>query len=110
MVMSLRMSIVNMFRKLKEDNGVNIVYITHDLATAYYTADRIAIMPRGWIVEMGPVERVLGQPLHPYTQLLKQRYRRPTPDKVWTEEVSLRHSSPTNTVMLGVSLPGAALL
>ena len=86
---SLRMSIVNMFRKLKEDNGVNIVYITHDLATAYYTADRIAIMLRGWIVEMGPVERVLGEPLHPYTKLLKQSIPAADPDKVWTEEVSL---------------------
>ncbi len=86
---SLRMSIVNMFRKLKEDNGVNIVYITHDLATAYYTADRIAIMLRGWIVEMGPVERVLGEPLHPYTQLLKQSIPAADPDKMWTEEVSL---------------------
>jgi len=86
---SLRMSIVNMFRKLKDDNGVNIVYITHDLATAYYTADRIAIMLRGWIVEMGPVERVLGAPLHPYTQLLKQSIPAADPDKVWTEEVSL---------------------
>src|SRR5690606_35485518 len=68
---SLRMSIVNMFRKLKDNQRVNIVYITHDLATAYYAADRIAVMLRGWIVEMGPVEKVLGEPLHPYTQNLK---------------------------------------
>ncbi len=86
---SLRMSIVNMFRKLKDDNGVNIVYITHDLATAYYTADRIAIMLRGWIVEMGSVEKVLGAPLHPYTQLLKQSIPAADPDKVWTESVNL---------------------
>jgi len=86
---SLRMSIVNMFRKLKDDHGVNILYITHDLATAYYTADRIAIMLRGWIVEMGPVERVLGEPLHPYTQLLKQSIPAADPDKMWSENVNL---------------------
>jgi peptide/nickel transport system ATP-binding protein len=64
------MSIVNMFKKLKDTQQVNILYITHDLTTAYYSSDRIAVMLRGWIVEMGPVEHVLGEPLHPYTQNL----------------------------------------
>jgi peptide/nickel transport system ATP-binding protein len=86
---SLRMSIVNMFRALKEKNQVTILYITHDLATAYYTSDRIAIMLRGWIVEMGPVERVLGEPLHPYTQNLKQSIPSADPDQAWTEKVNL---------------------
>lgn len=86
---SLRMSIVNMFRKLKEDQQVNIVYITHDLATAYYAADRIAVMLRGWIVEMGPVEKVLGNPLHPYTQNLKQSIPKTDPDQAWNEKVNL---------------------
>ncbi len=86
---SLRMSIVNMFRKLKEDNGVSIIYITHDLATAYYSADRIAVMLRGWIVEMGPVEKVLGEPLHPYTQNLKDSIPQADPDKVWDKTTNL---------------------
>ena len=59
---SLRMSIVNLFKKLKEELGVSVLYITHDLATAYYVSDRIAIMFRGNIVEMGPVEQVLMKP------------------------------------------------
>ncbi len=54
---SLRMSIVNLFKELKEKLGVSVLYITHDLATAYYVSDRIAIMFRGNIVEMGPVEQ-----------------------------------------------------
>jgi peptide/nickel transport system ATP-binding protein len=74
---SLRMSIVNLFRELKERQSV--IYITHDLATAYYASDRVAIMLRGWIVEFGPVRRVLGEPLHPYTQLLKASVLEPTP-------------------------------
>jgi peptide/nickel transport system ATP-binding protein len=86
---SLRMSIVNMFRKLKEDQQVSILYITHDLATAYYAADRIAIMLRGWIVEMGPVEQVLGNPLHPYTQNLKQSIPQADPDHTWAEKTDL---------------------
>jgi peptide/nickel transport system ATP-binding protein len=86
---SLRMSIVNMFRKLKEDQKVSILYITHDLATAYYAADRIAVMLRGWIVEMGPVEEVLGNPLHPYTRNLKQSIPQADPDQVWQEKINL---------------------
>ena len=86
---SLRMSIVNMFRKLKEDNGVTIIYITHDLATAYYSADRIAIMLRGWIVELGAVEEVLGEPLHPYTRNLKDSIPQADPDKVWEARSNL---------------------
>lgn len=86
---SLRMSIVNMFRRLKEDEQVSILYITHDLATAYYAADRIAVMLRGWIVEMGPVEAVLGNPLHPYTRNLKQSIPQADPDQRWEEKVSL---------------------
>ncbi|MDR1902423.1 MAG: dipeptide/oligopeptide/nickel ABC transporter ATP-binding protein, partial [Treponema sp.] len=59
---SLRMAIVNLFRKLRDEEGVSVIYITHDLATAYYISDRIAIMLRGYVVEMGPVEAVLGRP------------------------------------------------
>jgi peptide/nickel transport system ATP-binding protein len=86
---SLRMSIVNMFRKLKEDQQVTILYITHDLATAFYAADRIAVMLRGWVVEMGPVENVLGDPLHPYTQNLKQSIPSADPESIWTDKIDL---------------------
>jgi len=86
---SLRMSIVNMFRKLKEEQQVSIIYITHDLATAYYSADRLAVMLRGWIVEMGPVEEILDEPLHPYTQNLKESIPQADPDKVWDKPTDL---------------------
>ena len=86
---SLRMSIVNLFRELRDQKGVSVLYITHDLATAYYAADRIAVMLRGWIVESGPVEKVLGNPLHPYTQNLKKSIPTPDPDKKWDDLISL---------------------
>jgi peptide/nickel transport system ATP-binding protein len=88
---SLRMAIVNLFKKLRDEEGVSVIYITHDLATAYYISSRIAIMLRGFVVEMGPVEAVLGNPLHPYTQLLKESVPAPNPtDKEsWAKRIGL---------------------
>lgn len=86
---SLRMSIVNMFRKLKTDNEVSVIYITHDLATAFYAGDRIAVMLRGWIVEMGTTEQVLGNPLHPYTQNLKASIPSINTSDAWNEKIDL---------------------
>jgi ABC-type glutathione transport system ATPase component len=59
---SLRMAIVNLLRSLRDDLGVSVIYITHDLATAYYISDRIVIMQRGKVVEMGPAAAVLDAP------------------------------------------------
>ena len=88
---SLRMTIVNLFKKLRDEEKVSVIYITHDLATAYYISDRIAIMLRGYIVEIGPVEAVLGNPLHPYTKLLKESVPAPEPaDKeAWAKRIGL---------------------
>lgn len=68
---SLRMSIVNLFKKLRDDLKVSIIYITHDLATAYYISDRIIIMQKGRVVESGDARTVLDSPQHPYSILLK---------------------------------------
>lgn len=88
---SLRMAIVNLFRKLRDEQQVSVLYITHDLATAYYISDRIAIMLRGFIVESGPVEAVLDRPLHPYTQLLKESVPKPAPKdrESWAQHIDL---------------------
>jgi peptide/nickel transport system ATP-binding protein len=68
---SLRMSIVNVFKNLRDELKISIIYITHDLATAYYTSDQVIIMRRGEIVERGPARAVLAAPQHPYSQKLK---------------------------------------
>ncbi|MBX2999084.1 MAG: ABC transporter ATP-binding protein [Caldilineaceae bacterium] len=88
---SLRMAIVNVFRKLRDEQKVSVLYITHDLATAYYISDRISIMQRGYIVESGPVEAVLDRPLHPYTQLLKESVPNPAPTdrQSWAKQIDL---------------------
>ncbi|HRW03474.1 MAG TPA: ABC transporter ATP-binding protein [Caldilineaceae bacterium] len=86
---SLRMSIVNLFKQLRDEFGVSVLYITHDLATAYYVSDRIAIMFRGNVVEMGTVEEVLMAPKHPYTQLLRDSIPEADPKRRWQGKVIL---------------------
>ena len=68
---SLRMSIVTLLRDLRDEFGVSVIYITHDLATAYYISDRLVIMQKGYVVEMGPARAILDAPEHPYSRLLK---------------------------------------
>jgi ABC-type oligopeptide transport system ATPase subunit len=74
---SLRMAIVNLFKSLRDELGVSIIYITHDLATAYYISDRIIIMQRGKVVEGGDARSVLNDPKHPYSILLKSSVLNP---------------------------------
>ena len=68
---SLRISIVNLLRRLRDERGMSIIYITHDLATAYYISDRIIIMRKGEVVESGQARAVLDNPQHPYSIALK---------------------------------------
>lgn len=68
---SLRISIVNLFKRLRDDLGISIIYVTHDLATAYYISDRIMIMQNGSVVESGDARTVLKAPRHPYTRQLR---------------------------------------
>jgi peptide/nickel transport system ATP-binding protein len=103
---SLRMSIVNTFRDLKEQQNVSVIYITHDLATAYYAADRVAVMLRGWIVELGTVEQVLGKPLHPYTQILKNSVPEPDPRMRWTDKIALARPETEEYLRAGCKFAG----
>ena len=67
---SIRIGILNLMGDLRRREGVSFLYITHDIASARYIADRIIVMYAGQVVETGPVEDVLAHPRHPYTQLL----------------------------------------
>lgn len=67
---SLRMTVVNLFKQLKESLGISFIYVTHDLSTAYYISDTVAIMNKGCLVEYGEAEQVLTNPEHDYTRLL----------------------------------------
>jgi len=67
---SLRAAILSSLRKLSDEHGISILYITHDLATAYQISASILVLYRAHLAEAGDVERVVTAPQHPYTQLL----------------------------------------
>lgn len=67
---SIRRSVLDLMRRMKESRAITFLYITHDIATAQFIADDIAIMYAGQLVEWGKPERVIANPQHPYTRLL----------------------------------------
>jgi oligopeptide/dipeptide ABC transporter ATP-binding protein len=80
--MSVRAKILQLMLDLKTELGLTYVYITHDLATAKYFCDRIAIMYLGRVVEIGPTEDIFANPRHPYTKALLAAIPEPDPDKM----------------------------
>lgn len=67
---SIRIGLLNVMRELRDTEGVSILYITHDLASARYVADRMIVLYAGRIAEEGTTDEVIGSPQHPYTRLL----------------------------------------
>jgi oligopeptide/dipeptide ABC transporter ATP-binding protein len=67
---SVRIGVLNLMAGLRESRGISFLYITHDIASARYVADRLIVLYAGHIAESGPCEDVLAHPKHPYTQLL----------------------------------------
>jgi oligopeptide/dipeptide ABC transporter ATP-binding protein len=85
--MSVRAKILELMVDLKRDLGLTYVYITHDLATAKFFCDRIAIMYLGKIVELGPAEQIYADPKHPYTQALLRAIPEPDPARAVPRDV-----------------------
>jgi peptide/nickel transport system ATP-binding protein len=67
---SIRIGLLNVMARLRTDEGVSLLYITHDIASARYISDRLVVMYAGHMVESGSTEQVLAAPAHPYTKLL----------------------------------------
>jgi peptide/nickel transport system ATP-binding protein len=67
---SIRLGVLNLLRKLTEERGVALLYVTHDIASARYFAEDTAVMYAGQLVEHGSSEQVTQNAAHPYTQLL----------------------------------------
>ena len=82
---SLRASILESLLNAHDQRDIAIIYITHDLTTAYQVCTSILMMYSGAMVEVGSVEPVIKAPLHPYTQLLVGSIPLPDPTKRWAE-------------------------
>ena len=80
---SLRATILQTLRQLKEEMGISILYITHDLATAYHISEDIMVLYQGSTVEAGDVDTVITDPQHPYTRLLVGSIPWPDPNRRW---------------------------
>lgn len=83
---SLRATVLTALRRLRDDFGISLVYITHDLTTAFQICDDIIVLYRGYVAEVGDITKVVKEPKHPYTQLLVGSIPRPDPDGQWSEE------------------------
>jgi oligopeptide/dipeptide ABC transporter ATP-binding protein len=77
---SIQAQILNLLRGLQERLGLTYVFIVHDLAVAEYFCDRVAVLYRGAIMELGSSEALFREPLHPYTSLLLSAVPVPDPD------------------------------
>ncbi len=90
---SLRASILETLRNLQRDHGVSIIYITHDLTTAYHIAKSIIVLYRGGVMEAGDVDTVIKSPQHPYTRLLVDSIPWPNLNQRWgTDTIKARES------------------
>jgi oligopeptide/dipeptide ABC transporter ATP-binding protein len=85
--MSVRAKILELMLRLKEELDLTYLYITHDLATAKFFCDRLAIMYLGRIVEIGPSEAIYEDPKHPYTQALLRAVPEPDPERTVPRDV-----------------------
>jgi peptide/nickel transport system ATP-binding protein len=90
---SIRLGILNLLDDLREQERLAILYITHDIASARYLADTIAVMYAGQVIESGPAQAVTDQPAHPYTQLLLSAA--PDPDRTEPPPLGRRGGPPS---------------
>ncbi|MCX8058938.1 MAG: ABC transporter ATP-binding protein [Spirochaetes bacterium] len=94
--LSTRAEILAMMRSLQKEMNLTYIYITHDLSTARYFADRVAVMYLGKIVEMGNIDEVIDNPIHPYTRTLINAVCEPLPGKVKTlKDIKIKGEIPS---------------
>lgn len=98
---SLRAAVLNSLRQLNQEFGISLIYITHDLTTAYQVGQNIVVLYRGGVVEVGAIEMVVKQPQHPYTQLLIDSIPLPNPARKWRDEASASEMGRQATEMAG---------
>jgi len=84
---SIRAEVLELMKNSQKKSNISFIYITHDLATARYFGDRIIILYLGKIMEFGPINQVLLEPRHPYTQALIDAISEPDPDNLYKEKI-----------------------
>ncbi len=94
---SIRLGVLNLMNELKVKHKKSFIYITHDIATARYFADRIIVLYAGHVVEHGDVDKVIINPRHPYTQLLVAAA--PDPEREGEVELPVKSSEETEISM-----------
>jgi ABC-type glutathione transport system ATPase component len=92
---SLRVTVLGNLLQLKEQFGISLIYITHDLATAYQISDRIIVLHRGIVVEDGHPEQVVKHPQHDYTKLLIGSIPHPDPNRAWGDAAGVPAAAST---------------
>jgi peptide/nickel transport system ATP-binding protein len=97
---SIRVGVLNLLKELKRQFNLTSLFITHDIAVSRYMCDRIAVMYLGKIVEMGPSEDIISDPLHPYTQALIAAVPVPDPE-IGNDNIPIKGRIPSS----GVNLP-----
>ena len=112
---SLRATILKNIYDLKDRHGISILYITHDLATAYHVSDYVIVLYQGRVAEAGPPKEVIGDPRHPYTRMLIDSIPWPDVSRAWGEDLTdeedaarLIEMADAPTVMRG-EVPGFTL-
>ncbi len=104
---SLRVTVLANLLKLKREYGISLIYITHDLATAYQISDRIIVLNRGEVVEEGDPEQIVKHPQHPYTQLLIGSIPLPDPKRRWGDTLPDENGSLDQPLQATVARPNA---
>jgi len=95
---SLRATILGSLRKLNQEFGISLLYITHDLTTAYQISQNIIVLYAGSVCEAGDVGLVVQQPQHPYTQLLIGSIPSPNPRHRWTRRATTDRAGPSKAI------------
>jgi peptide/nickel transport system ATP-binding protein len=103
---SIRMGILNLMESLRDEQGISFLYVTHDLASARYFADRILVMYAGHMVEAAPSEELTQDPQHPYTRLLLSSVPDPARGLRTRSQIQLKGEVP-NLTAVSVGCPFA---
>ncbi|RHW34969.1 ATP-binding cassette domain-containing protein [Lysinibacillus yapensis] len=103
---SIQAQVVNLLKKLQKERNLTYLFIAHDLSMVKYISDRIAVMYRGKIVELGEAEEIYHNPIHPYTKSLLSAVPLPDPlSERIRQRIPYRHEETDHTAKLHEVLP-----